>query len=316
MSLKVFISGATGFVGHHLIDLLSSSECEISGTFFPDEPGIEDGCGGKDISCVDIRSEEKVFETIKKTQPNWIFHLAAVSNVRHSWEKRTDTLETNIMGTFYLFEAARKFAPKVRILFISSSDVYGILVPTEKALKEEDSFHVVNPYAFTKVSGEILSKFYAEVENLDIIIARSFSHTGPGQSPDFVCSDWALQIARIEKGLAKPVIEVGNLNGKRDFTDVRDIVKAYVLLLEKGRRGEVYNVCSGKAAALREILDLLLSFSSQKIEVQVDSSKLRKADIPLLLGDNQKLKKETSWEPEISLKQSLSDLLEYWRKRV
>ena len=316
MSLKVFISGATGFVGHHLIDLLSSSEYEIYGTSYPGEPEKDDRFKRKNFSYLDIRSEEKVFETIKRTQPDWIFHLAAVSNVRHSWEKRKEALETNIMGTFYLFEAARRFAPKARILFISSSDVYGILEPTEKALEEEDSFHVVNPYAFTKVSGEILSKFYAQVENLDIIIARSFPHTGPGQSPDFVCSDWALQIARIEKGLAKPMIEVGNLSGKRDFTDVRDVVRAYVLLMEKGRKGEVYNVCSGKAVPLREILDLLLSFSSQKIEVQVDSSKLRKADIPLLLGENQKVKKETSWEPKIPLKHSLSDLLEYWRNRV
>jgi len=314
--LKVFISGATGFVGYHLIDLLSSAEYEIFGTSFPGKPEKDTLYREENISYLDIRSEEHVLEIIKRIQPDWIFHLAAVSNVRHSWEKKRETFETNLMGTFYLFEAARKSFPEARILFVSSSDVYGILVPTEKALKEEDSFHVVNPYAFTKVCGEILSKFYAEVENLDIVIARSFPHTGPGQSPDFVCSDWASQIARIEKGLAEPVIEVGNLNGKRDFTDVRDVVKAYALLIEKGRRGEVYNVCSGKAAALREILDLLLSFSSQKIEVQVDSSKLRKADIPLLLGENQKIKKETSWEPEIPLKQSLRDLLEYWRKSI
>jgi GDP-4-dehydro-6-deoxy-D-mannose reductase len=314
--LKVFISGATGFVGCHLIDLLSSSGYEIYGTSFPDKPEEEDLDGKKNISYLDIRSEQEVFETIKRTQPDWIFHLAAISNVRHSWEKKRETLETNLMGTFYLFEAVRKFAPKARILFVSSSDVYGILPRAKKTLKEEDSFHVVNPYAFTKVSGEILSKFYVQVENLDIVIARSSPHTGLGQSPDFVCSDWASQIARIEKGLAKPVIEVGNISVKRDFTDVRDVVRAHTLLMEKGRRGEVYNVCSGKAVPLREILDLLLSFSSQKIEVQVDSRKLRKADIPLLLGDNKKIKEETSWMPEISLKQSLRDLLEYWRKRV
>jgi GDP-4-dehydro-6-deoxy-D-mannose reductase len=314
--LKVFISGATGFVGCHLIDFLSSAKYEIYGTSFPNKPEKEERCRGENISYLDIRSEEKVFETIKKMQPDWIFHLAAISNVKRSWDRKKEVLETNLMGTFYLFEGVRQFIPQARILFVSSSDVYGILVPTEKALKEEDSFHVVNPYAFTKASGEMLSKFYAEIENLDIIIARSFPHTGPGQSPDFVCSDWALQIARIEKGLAEPVIEVGNLNGKRDFTDVRDVVKAYAFLMERGRRGEVYNVCSGKAVPLKEILDLLLSFSSQKIEVQVDSSKLRKADIPLLLGNNQKVKQETTWEPEISLKQSLYDLLEYWRNRV
>ena len=314
MSLKVFISGATGFVGCHLIDLLSSPKYEIYGTSFPEKP--EAGGGGKNIFYLDIKSEKEVFEAIKRIKPDWIFHLAAVSNVKHSWERRREALETNLMGTFYLFEAVRKFVPQARVLFISSSDVYGILSPTENVFKEEDSSQVVSPYAFTKVSGEILSKFYVQIENLDVVIARSFPHTGPGQSPDFVCSDWASQIVRIEKGLAEPWIKVGNLEVKRDFLDVRDVVRAYILLVEKGRRGEVYNVCSGRAVSLKEILDLLLSFSSQKIEVQVDSTKLRKADIPLLLGDNKKIKEETSWEPEIPLKQSLQDLLEYWRNKI
>jgi len=314
LSLKVFISGATGFVGRHLIDLLSSPEYEIYGTSFPEKP--EAGTGEKNIFYLDIRSEKEVFEAIKRTQPDWVFHLAAVSNVKLSWEKRRETLETNLMGTFYIFEAVRKFSPQARVLFVSSSDVYGVLSPNEKTLKEEDSSHVVNPYAFTKVSGEILSEFYAQIENLAIVIVRPFPHTGPGQSPDFVCSDWAYQIARIEKGLAEPVIKVGNLSVKRDFIDVRDAVRAYVLLMEKGRRGEVYNVCSGKAVSLKEILSIFLSFSLQKIEDQVDSRKFRKADIPLLLGDNQKIREETSWKPEIPLKQSLHDLLEYWRNKV
>ena len=180
LSLKVFISGATGFVGCHLVDLLSLAKYEIYGTVFPDktEEGVHDG--KKNIFYLDIRSEEEVFETIKRTQPDWIFHLAAIPNVKHSWEKKRETLETNLMGIFYLFEAVRKFVPRARFLFVSSSDVYGILSQTEKALREEDYFHLVNPYAFTKVSGEILSKFYVQVENLYIVIARSFPHTGPG----------------------------------------------------------------------------------------------------------------------------------------
>ena len=312
--MKVFISGATGFVGHHLIDLLSSPKYEIYGTSFPEmkaaAPDIK-----RNIFYLDIRSEKEVYKAINEVQPGWLLHLAAISNVKHSWEKKRETLETNLMGTFYLFEAVRKFAPQARILFVSSSDVYGFLSPTEKPLREEDSFHVVNPYAFTKVSGEILSKFYVQIENLDVVIARSFPHTGPGQSPDFVCSDWASQIARIEKGLAEPVIKVGNLSMKRDFTDVREVVRAYILLMKKGRRGEIYNVCSGRAVSLREILDILLSLSSQKIKVKVDSSKLRKADISFLLGGNQKIREQTSWEPKIPLRQTLHDLLEYWRKR-
>jgi GDP-4-dehydro-6-deoxy-D-mannose reductase len=220
------------------------------------------------------------------------------------------------MGTFYVFEAVRKFVPRARVLFVSSSDVYGTLSPVKKALREENAFHVTSPYAFTKVTGEILSKFYAQIEEMNVVIARSFPHTGPGQSPDFVCSDWACQIARIEKGLAEPVIKVGDIGVKRDFLDVRDVVRAYTLLAQKGRRGELYNVCSGKAVALKEILDILLSFSSEKIKVKVDPQKKRKIDIPCLLGDNSKIKKEISWKPEIPIEKTLLDLLEYWRQRV
>lgn len=312
MSLRVLISGVTGFVGNHLFDFLASSDYAIFGTSFPDKPKSGED---ENIFYLDIRLEDKVFEAIKRIQPDWIFHLAAVSNVKHSWEKRKETLETNLMGTFNLFEAVRRFAPQARILFVSSSDVHGVLSPIERALSEEDLPRVVSPYAFSKVSGEILSSFYSQVEKLDIVIARAFPHTGPGQSPDFVCSDWASQIAMIEKRQAEPVIKVGNIKVKRDFSDVRDVARAYASLMQKGKSGDVYNVCSGEAVSLSEILNLLLSFSSQKIDVQVDSQKLRKADIPLLLGDNQKIRQKTSWEPRVSLKQSLLDLLNYWREQ-
>jgi len=316
LSLKVFISGATGFVGPHLIEYLSSSEYTIFGTSFPERPKKGAGAGRGQIFYMDIRSEKDVFKAIRNIQPDWIFHLAAISNVKHSWEKRKETLEINLMGAFYLFEAVRKFAPKARVLFVSSSDVYGVLTPKENNLQEEDSLHAVNPYAFTKICGEMLGWFYARIEKMDVVIARSFPHTGPGQSPSFVCSDWASQIARIEKGLVEPLIKVGNCKVRRDFTDVRDIIRAYTLLMKNGRSGEVYNVCSGRAVLLREILDLLLSFSSEKIKTEVDWRKLRKADIPLLVGDNQKIKEATSWEPKIPLRKSLHDLLDYWREKI
>jgi GDP-4-dehydro-6-deoxy-D-mannose reductase len=312
LSLKIFITGATGFVGRHLINLLGSAEYTIFGTSFPEKPGPDDK--KKNIVYLDIRSEKGITEAIKKALPDWVFHLAAVSKVKYSWEKRRETMETNLMGTFFLFEAVRKYAPKSRILLVSSSDVYGGS-SSATPLREEDSFHVTSPYAFTKVSGEVLSKFYVQIEKLNIVVARSFPHTGPGQSPDFVCSDWACQIAKIEKGLAEPVIKVGEIRVERDFLDVRDVVRAYVLLMKKGKKEEVYNVCSGKLISLKEILDILLSFSSKKIKVKVDPQKKRKIDIPCLLGDNSKIKKETSWEPEIPIEKTLQDLLEYWRKR-
>lgn len=316
MSLKVFISGATGFVGSHLMEHLDSPAYEIYGSTFPEKPEEADETRKGQLLYLDIRSEKDISEAIKDIQPDWIFHLAAISNVKYSWENRKETLETNLVGTHHLFEAARKFTPKARVLFVSSSDVYGVLTPQEKALQEEDSLQAVNPYAFTKISGEMMSWFYARIEKMDIVIARSFPHTGPGQSPAFVCSDWASQITAIEKGLEEPVIKTGNCKVRRDFTDVRDVVKAYALLMQKGKSGEVYNVCSGRAVMLKEILDLLLSFSSGKIEVEVDQQRLRKAEIPLLVGDNRKIKTATSWEPRIPLKNSLEDLLEYWRKKI
>ncbi len=315
MGLKVFISGATGFVGSHLIDCLDSPEYEIFGTSFPEKPK-KSGARGHKIFYLDIRSDEDVLQVVREIQPDWIFHLAAVSNVGQSWEKRKETMEINLMGTFHLLESTRQFAPKARVLFVSSADVYGILMPREGVFHEEVSQRPANPYALTKICGEMLSQFYSQLEKLDIVIARSFPHTGPGQSPDFVCSDWAYQIACIEKGKEEPVIKVGNCKLKRDFTDVRDVVKAYILLLEKGRSGEAYNVSSGRAVQLQEVLDILLSFSEKKIEVEVDQQKVRKVDISLLVGDNRKIKKQTSWEPKIPLNQSLRDLLEYWRSHI
>ena len=318
MGLKIFITGATGFVGWHLIDLIKEMEpdCLISGTCFPEHPGSCDALDSVDLFHLDMRSEDDVSDCIKQVQPDWIFHLAAISNVGYSWANRKETLEANLMGTFYLFEAVRKYSPQSRVLFISSCDVYGILSPVHKALKEEHPTPPSSPYAYTKISGELLGKFYVNIEGLDIVISRSFPHTGPGQSTDFVFSDWASQIAKIEKGSLDPLLKVGNLEVRRDYSDVRDVVKAYVLLLEKGKKGEIYNVCSGKADSLKDNLDFLLSLSFEDIRVEVDPQKLRKADIPLVLGDSQKIHQATGWKPDISLNQTLKDLLDYWREKV
>lgn len=316
MALKIFITGATGFVGRHLIDLLKSSDLQIYETCFPEKPEHCQGLNKVDLTYLDLRKEEDVSNVIKSIKPDWIVHLAAVSNVGYSWKNRKETMEINLMGTFFLLESARRHVPQARVLFISSCEVYGLAEPVEKAFKEEDSPKIISPYAFTKLSGELLCKFYTQIENMDIIISRSFPHTGPEQSADFVFSDWASQIAKIEKGSIETIIKVGNLDVRRDYSDVRDVVRAYTLLLEKGKKGEIYNVCSGNAPSLKEILDILLSFSTKNIGVQVDPHKLRKTDIPLLLGDNQKIKKETGWAPEIPLKQTLEDLLYYWREKI
>jgi len=315
---KIFITGATGFAGRYLIGLLKEMEPDslVSGTCFPEHPGSCDTLDGVDLSHLDMRSEDDVADCIKKVKPDWIFHLAAISNVGYSWANRKETLEANLMGTFYLFDAVRKYSPQSRVLFISSCDVYGILSPVHEALKEEHSTPPSSPYAYTKISGELLGQFYVNIEGLDIVISRSFPHTGPGQNTDFVFSDWASQIAQIEKGSIDPMLKVGNLDVRRDYSDVRDVVKAYVLLLERGKKGEIYNVCSGKADSLKDNLDLFLSLSSKDIRVEVDPQKLRKADIPLVLGDSQKIHRATGWKPEIPLNQTLKDLLDFWREKV
>lgn len=311
--MKIFITGSTGFAGSHLIDYLRSPENKIFGAFFPETSEKVKKMNGVELFYLDITDEKETYSAVKAIRPEWIFHLAAVSNVRYSWKNRRETMETNILGTFHLFEAARKLVPSARILFISSSDVYGIHMHMNRPYKEEDVVHPVSPYAYTKISGESLCQFYSQIEELDVVTARSFPHTGPGQSPDFVCSDWACQIASIEKEKAEPVLKVGNIDVERDFLDVRDVIKAYTGLLKRGKKGEVYNVCSGKAVALRDILQLLLSFSPKKVDLDVDPEKLRKADIPMLFGDNGKIKQDVKWEPQISLRQTLSDLLDYWR---
>ncbi|HEX9901390.1 MAG TPA: GDP-mannose 4,6-dehydratase [Acidobacteriota bacterium] len=309
---RVLVTGATGFVGRHLVRLLCQRGDRVFGTCYPDHPGCED----RDFAHLDLRSEADSAEFIRSARPERVFHLAALSNVRQSWEKRAETIETNLLGTSNLLEAVRRFAPGCRVLFLSSSDVYGELSGQEKYFKEEDPCQVVNPYAFTKAAGELLSRFYVQVEKLDIIIARPFPHTGPGQTPNFVFSDWAWQVAFIERGARPPFIEVGNLAVRRDYSDVRDTVQAYVLLMDKGRSGETYNVCSGLAVSLQEVLDTLLKLAARPVEVRQDPARLRKTDIPFLAGDGSKLRRETGWAPVIPFCQTLRDLLDFWREKT
>lgn len=310
---RVLITGATGFAGRHLMDALPASEFTVYGTTYPLPPRAWE----KNFFYVDLRSEREIYDAVKLARPQWIVHLAAVSNVRQSWEKRRETMETNVMGTFYLLEAVKRFAAEARLLFVSSSDIYGAAAPGEKAggpaFGEADPFHLIDPYALSKFEGELFCGFYGRADSLDIVIARPFPHTGPGQGPDFVCSDWARQIIQIERGAQEPVLTVGNIDVERDFTDVRDVVRAYVLLMQKGKRGEVYNVCRGEAVSLRRILDSYISQARKVISARQDPGKLRPAEICRLVGDNRKIRKATGWEPKIPLEQTLREILDYWR---
>ncbi len=315
--MNILITGITGFVGSHLAKNLEprsegpDQAAAVFGTSFPQAPPA----GAANVFYLDLRAECDVRDLVRRVRPDQVFHLAAVSNVRNSWQARRETLETNVLGTHNLLEAVRLEAPRARVLFISSSDVYGVAGEGEAPLAEDRPLRVTNPYAYSKAAGEMMCGFYERIEGLDIVIARPFPHTGPGQAPDFVCADWARQIVRIERGEAEPILRVGNLDVRRDFSDVRDVVEAYAALMRKGRRGEVYNVCSGKAIALREVLDFLLGEArtgpdaGPSIRVEVDPAKLRKTDVPFLIGDSRKIVAATGWSPRISIARTLKDLL-------
>jgi len=319
-SLNALVTGITGFVGGYLARALARKAgggpeaLRVVGTSFPQAPRVDAG----NVSYLDLRVECDVRELVRRARPDWVFHLAAVSNVRSSWQARRETLETNVLGTQNLLEAVRLEAPRARVLFVSSSDVYGTSAEGEAPLAEDRPFHITNPYAYSKAAGEIMCGFYERIEDLDIVIARPFPHTGPGQAPDFVCADWARQVVRIERGASEPVLLVGNLDVRRDFSDVRDVVEAYIALMHKGRRGEAYNVCSGRALALREVLDFLVGEAGDgdPIRVEVDPAKLRKTDAPLLIGDNRKIVTETGWCPRIPVARTLKDLLEGVRSQL
>jgi len=294
---RILITGASGFVGRHLTHRLDAPSHEIFGTSYPHRPeDLEPACTGE-ICHLDIRDEGRLKDFLDRVRPDWVFHLAAISSVGLSWKKRRETMETNFMGTLNLLESLRETAPRARVLFVSSADVYGRNGGGPEGLLEEDAVHAASLYAVSKISGELLCRFCAENEGLDVVLARSFPHTGPGQAADFVCSDWARQIALIEQGRAEPVIRIGNIEVERDFTDVRDVVNAYRLLMEKGRAGEIYNVASGRAVVLRDVMDMLLGEAGRDIEILVDPERFRKADIPVLVGDPSKLRAETGWVP-------------------
>lgn len=302
--MRALITGVNGFVGPYLKEHLLENNFEVYGT---------DISSGRDVDYkIDLLDSKEVEDLVLKTKPDFIFHLAAQSSVKLSWSKPKLTMEVNVNGTKNLLEAALKSNIKPNMLVVSSSEVYGI--PKKIPITEEHELKAFNPYAESRLKQEEICEDYLK-KGLKVIISRSFSHTGPGQLPVFVIPDFAKQIAEIEKGLREPVIDVGNLDVIRDFSDVRDIVRAYLSVIKKGKFGEIYNICSGKGTKLNDALNTLLSFSKKEIIVKVDKNKFRKSDLPVLVGDNSKLKKETGWHPKIPFEQTLKDTLNYWRNQ-
>jgi len=315
---RILVTGVTGFAGSHLVDyMISRGDCEIFGiqrwrsptdniAHFMDKISI--------LEC-DLRDASSTRDTLETVRPDWIFHLAAQSFVPTSWSAPTESLTTNILGQINIFEAVRRLGLKCRIQLACSSEEYGMVAPNEVPIKETNPLRPLSPYAVSKVAQDLLGYQYWMSWKVDSVRTRGFNHEGPRRGPVFVASDFAKQIADIEKGRRAPVVHVGNLEAKRDFSDVRDMVRAYWLALEKCEPGEVYNICTGRAWTIREVLDLLLSMTQAKIEVRQDPTRLRPSDVPILLGDNSKFVKATGWKPTIPFEQTLRDILDYWRAR-
>ncbi len=318
--MRVLITGITGFAGSHLAEYALSlgADIEVVGIhrWRSRTENVDHLLDQITMYECDLRDASSVKKLIAEIMPERIFHLAAQSYVVSSWDAPTETLTTNILGQLNIFEALRETGCGARVQIAGSSEEYGMVYPEETPITEDNPLRPLSPYAVSKVAQDTLAYQYFMSYGMPVIRTRGFNHTGPRRGDVFVTSNFALQIARVEAGKQEPIIKVGNLEAQRDFTDVRDTVRAYWLTLEHGEPGEVYNIASGKAWRIREVLDLLLSHSSVEIQVQEDPERLRPSDVPLLLGDNSRMRAATGWQPEISFEQTTKDLLDYWRERV
>jgi GDP-4-dehydro-6-deoxy-D-mannose reductase len=315
--MKVLITGITGFVGSHLAEHQLSLGNEVHGLVRWRSPltHIEGILDRIRLHEAELRDSHSVHRVIKEVRPERIFHLAAQSFVPTSWHSPQDTMTNNTVGQINLFEALiREGLTACRIQIACSSEQYGMVREDEVPITEENPLRPLSTYAVSKIAQDYLAYQYHASYGLFTVRTRGFNHTGPRRGDVFVTSNFARQVARIEAGLSPAVIKVGNLDARRDFTDVRDMVRAYHLALEKGVAGEAYNVCSGRAWSVREVLEMLLALSTVQVTVETDSARLRPSDVPLLLGDASKFRAATGWEPVIPFSQTIEDLLNYWRR--
>lgn len=311
--MKSLIIGAAGFVGAYLIrHLRDDLNHEVIVTKMPQEQITEKTAQVYDLN---ILQKENIIQLLEKEKPDYIFHLAAQSSVALSWENPALTVDVNIKGSVNLLDAVRDSKQHPRILLIGSGEEYGRILPEETPIQEDNKLRPGNIYAATKACQNMIGKIYADAYGMDIIMVRAFNHTGPNQAPIFVVADFCKQVADIEKGLQEPVIKVGNLCARRDFTDVRDVVRAYGLLMDKGVKGYTYNIGSGNAISIECILNIILSNAKCKIKIFVDPSKLRPVDVPIIEADISKVCECTGWKPKIAIENTIQETLDYYRAR-
>ena len=318
--MNVLITGITGFAGSHLAEYI-----------LPHHPGVQvhgiirwrsrmDNIAGilgrVELHEADLKDMVSLKKVLAACRPERIFHLAAQSFVPTSWRLPAETFMINAVGQINLFETVLDLKLDPRIQIAGSSEEYGMVHPDEVPMKETNPLRPLSPYAVSKVAQDLLGYQYFKSYGLKVIRTRGFNHTGPRRGDVFVTSNFSRQVAEIEKGKREPVIHVGNLDAKRDFTDVRDMVRAYWLAAEKGEPGDVYNLGSGSAISMHQLLDMLSSLSRTKFRIQVDPDRLRPSDVQILLADASKFRTLTGWAPTIPFEKTLSDLLDYWRERV
>ncbi len=314
--IKILITGAGGFVGTHLIkELQKNPEVEIFAAVYKSTSDIASLVPSSHISEGDLTDAGFAQKLIQTTKPDVIYHLAALSVVQDSAKHATSVINSNTTISYNILEATKLSAPKARFIAICSANVYGLVDSSEIPIKETTPFRPLNPYAVSKIAQEMLALQYHLAHSLDIVILRPFNHTGVGQTTDFVIPAFAKQFALIEQG-ATPVIEVGNLETTRDFTDVSDMVRAYVLASEKCESGIAYNIGSGRGYTIHEILDIFQKVTGQTVEIKENQSLVRYSDVPVLIADASKFRESTGWEPKVSLETTISDILNYWRKQT
>lgn len=311
MTKKILITGGTGFVGHYLFRALRQSEpkseLHLTGLHSKEIDGAI-------VHALDLTDRAAVNQLIQDLHPDQIYHLASLASIPASLQTPYETIDNNIRLTLNLLEAVRQFSPSSRILLISSADIY-LPQSTSEKISEDFPLSPANPYAASKAAQDFIANSYQKSFNLDIIRARPFNHIGPGQSLGFVVADFASAIAAAEKDPAITEIKVGNLSAARDFTDVADMVQAYIILMQKGVSGEIYNLGRGQTVTIQSILDQLLALATKEIKVVVDQSKFRPVDIPAICADNRKII-ALGWQPQIPLADTLANILQYWRDKM
>ena len=317
---NILITGISGFAGSFLAEyLVLQNKGKISGTYLEEQSlkNVEKIKTRINLFKLNLTNEKKVLNIVKEVKPDFVFHLAALTSPKESFDNPFETIENNVKAELNLLEAVRKLKQlNTRILVISSAEVYGIVEKKDLPIDEDTKLMPASPYAVSKITQDFLALQYFLSYSIKTIRVRPFNHIGPRQTPYFVVSAFAKKIAEIEKGKADNILFVVNLDSKRDFTDVRDMVAAYSLAIEKGEGGEVYNIGSGKSYTISQILDKMLSLSKTKIKIRVDESLLRPSDNPDLVCDRTKFTNLAGWKPEILIDKTLKDTLDYWRNII